>query len=96
MQNQELYQQKAQAQLDEWRADLDKLKAKVSGDSADRQLDINRNLKVLERKIEEGREKLSDISQIGEDSWESASANVRSAWDSVKFEANDLIAKLKR
>lgn len=96
MQNRELYQQKAQAQLDEWRADFDKLKAKMSDASADRQLDINRNLNILERKIEEGREKLSDISQFGEDSWETASANVRSAWDSVKFEANDVIAKLKR
>jgi hypothetical protein len=96
MQNRKLYQQKAQAQLDEWRADFDKLKARASGASADRQLDISRNLKVLERKIEEGRGKLSEISRYSEDSWESASETVRSAWDSIKFEANDLIAKLKR
>lgn len=96
MQNRKLYQRKAKAQLAQWRADFDKLKARASGASADRQLEINRNLKVLERKIEEGRDRLSEISRYSEDSWESASENVRSAWESIKFEANDIIAKLKR
>ena len=96
MQNRKLYQRKAKAQLVQWRADLDKLKARAVGASADRQLEINRNLKVLERKIEEGRSKLSEISRYGEDSWESAGKTVRSAWESIKFEANDVVAKLKR
>ncbi|WP_404366887.1 hypothetical protein [Marinobacter sp.] len=96
MKNRELYQQKVQAQLDEWRADFDKFKAKASDASADSQLDINRNLKSLEAKIEEGRKKLSEISDFGEETWDSASENVRSGWESVKSGANDAIARLKR
>lgn len=96
MKNKELYQQKVQAQLDEWRADFDKLSARASGASADRQLDMKRHLKALEKKIQEGRDKLSEISKFGEESWESASDSVRSAWESVKSEANEAITKLKR
>jgi hypothetical protein len=39
MNEKELYQQKKQAQLDEWKAEVDKLKAKASGASADAQMD---------------------------------------------------------
>ena len=58
MNDKELYQQKMQARLDEWKADVDKLKAKASGSSADVQLDMNRQIKALERNIEEGKAKL--------------------------------------
>jgi hypothetical protein len=34
-----LYQQKKQSQLDEWQAEVDKLKAKALGASADAQLE---------------------------------------------------------
>lgn len=96
MKNKELYQQKVQAQLDEWRADFDKFKARASSASAEGQLDINKNLTSLETKIEEGKDKLAEIARFGEASWESASESLRSGWESVKSEANATIAKLKR
>ncbi|MFA7083700.1 MAG: hypothetical protein WC141_04095 [Arcobacteraceae bacterium] len=40
MQDKELYEQKKQAQLDEWKADIDKLKAKASMMNADAQIKI--------------------------------------------------------
>ena len=58
MNEKQLYQQKRQAQLDEWQADLDKFKAKASGASADAQLRLNAQIKVLEGKIEEGKDNL--------------------------------------
>ena len=57
MNEKELYQQKKQAQLDEWKAEVDKLKAKASGASADAQLELNREIDTLEGKIEQGRAK---------------------------------------
>lgn len=38
MSEKEIYQQKTQAQLDEWKAEVDKLKAKAFGSSADAQM----------------------------------------------------------
>jgi len=52
MNEKELYQQKTQAQLDEWKAELDKLKAKASSASADTQLELNKQIKALEGKLE--------------------------------------------
>ena len=96
MNDRELYQQKMQAQLDEWKAEIDKLRAKASGASADAQLDINRQIKSLERNIEVGRAKLSEIASAGEDAWESIREGVESAWDSLKSAATDAAAKFKK
>ncbi|MBS3804631.1 MAG: coiled coil domain-containing protein [Oleiphilaceae bacterium] len=96
MKDKEIYQRKIQAQLDEWRADIDKLKARASGAGADSQLEINKNLRILESKVEEGKEKFLEISRYGEAAWDSASESVRSGWESVKSEANDALTKLKR
>ena len=52
-----LYQQKKQAQLDEWKADIAKLKAKAEGASAETQLAMNEQLKGLQARIDEGNSK---------------------------------------
>ncbi len=57
MNEKELYQQKKQAQLDEWKAEVDKLKAKASGATADAQIELNKQIEALEGKIEEGKTK---------------------------------------
>lgn len=95
MNDRELYQRKMQARLDESKAEIDKLKAKASGASADVQLDINRQIRVLERNIQEGRAKLSEIASAGEDALESIKEGVESAWDSLKSAATDAVAKFK-
>lgn len=96
MNEKELYQQKKQAQLDEWKAELGKLKAKASGASADTQLGLNKQIKVLEGKLEEGNTKLAEISDASEDAWESIKKGGESAWDSMKSAFNDAAAKFKK
>ncbi len=90
-----LYQQKMQARLDEWKAEIAKLKAKASGASADVQLDVNKQIKVLERNLEEGKAKLSEIAEASEGAWESIKDGVESAWDSLKSAATDAASKFK-
>jgi len=91
----DLYQRKMQAQLDEWKADVDKLKARASGASADTQLKMNEQIKVLDSKIAEGKAKLSELSRAGEDAWESVREGVESAWDSLKSAISDAATKFK-
>lgn len=95
MKDKELYQQKKQAQLDEWKAEVDKLKAKASGASADAQLEMNKQIKALETKIEENKAKLSELAKAGEDAWESIKDGVESAWDSMKSAVSDTAKKFK-
>jgi len=96
MNEKELYQQKKQAQLDEWKAEVDKLKARTSGASADAQLELNKQIEALEGKIEEGKTKLAEIADASEDAWESMKEGVESAWESMKSAFSDAAAKFKK
>jgi len=96
MSEKELYQQKKQDQLDEWKAEVDKLKAKASGASADTQMELNKQIEALEGKIEEGQSKLAEIADASEDAWESIKDGVESAWDSMKSAFSDAAAKFKK
>jgi flagellar biosynthesis chaperone FliJ len=96
MNDKELYQQKMQARLDEWKAEVDKLKAKGSGASADVQLDMNKQIRVLEGRIEDGKAKLSELTEASEDAWESIKEGVESAWGSLRSAATDAAAKFKK
>ncbi len=96
MSEKELYQQKKQAQLDEWEAEVDKLKAKASGASADAQLELNKEIEELEGKIEQGKSKLAELADASEGAWGSIKEGVESAWDSMKSSFRDATAKFKK
>ena len=96
MNEKELYQQKMQAQLDEWTADVDKLKAKASQASADGQIQIHKEIEALEGKIEEGKAKLAEVVDASEDAWDSIKDGVESAWDSMKSAFSEAAAKFKK
>jgi DNA-binding transcriptional regulator GbsR (MarR family) len=96
MNEKELYQQKKQAQLDEWKAEVDKLKAQASGASADAKLETNRQIESLEGRIEEGKSKLAEVGDASDDTWESIKDGMESTWDSMKSAFNDAAEKFKK
>ena len=84
MNERELYRQKMEAQLDEWKADLDKLKARASGADADARLKLKGKVREIEAELEKGKSKLRKLSQAGEDSWDSVKEDLSSSWDSMR------------
>ena len=96
MSEKELYQQKKQAQLDEWKAQVDKLKAKASGADAEAELELNKQIEALESKIESGKTKLAEIADASEEAWESFKDGVESAWESITSAFSDAAAKFKK
>jgi flagellar biosynthesis chaperone FliJ len=95
MNEKDLYQQKMQAQLDDWMAKVGILKARASKASADVQLEMNRQIKTLETLIEEGKSKLSELAKSGEDAWKSLKGGVESAWATMKSAVRDAAARFK-
>ncbi|MDD2266145.1 hypothetical protein [Sulfuricurvum sp.] len=95
MSDKALYQQKKEAQLNVWKAEIDKLKAKSSMASADAQIEMNKQITMLEKKIDEGKTKLSDLIQATDDMYESMKAGVESSWDSLKTAFSDMTSKIK-
>ena len=96
MSEKELYRQKKQAQLDQWNAEVDKLKAEASEASADAQLELNREIEALDGKIEQGKAKFAELAEASDDAWASIKDGVESAWDSMKSAFSDAAAKFKK
>lgn len=63
MNEKEAIEQKYQAKLEAWRADVDKLKAQAKAANADSQLAIDRKIKELERQRDAAVEKLRQLSE---------------------------------
>ena len=95
MNDKELFQQKKQAQLDEWKADINKLKAKASMMSADVQIKLNENISTLERGFDESKSKLSELKEAAEEKYESMESSVESAWDKIASKFNEVKEKFK-
>lgn len=95
MNDKELYKQKFQAQLDEWKAEINKLKAKSMSAKADAQMEMNSLIADIEAKIKTANEKLNELSEAGEGAWESVKGGVESAWSSLKKSVHDAVARFK-
>ena len=91
----ELYRQKMKAQFDELMADVDKLRAKASGASADAKLKLAQDVKDLEVRIDEGKAKLAELADASEDRWDSVKEGFESAWGTLKSAVKDASAKFK-
>ncbi len=95
MSEKDLYRQKKQAQLDEWKADLDKLKAKAEGVSADTKLKMKEQIETIKSEIKKAETKLNELAGAGEDAWGLIKEGVESAWGSLKTAFNDATSKFK-
>jgi len=91
----ELYKQKFQAQLDEWKADINKLKAKAMESKADAQLEINKLVVELEAKVQVATAKLGELSEASEGALDSVKKGVESARDALKSSVRDARSKFK-
>ena len=72
MSDKEQYRQKMQAHLDEWKAELEKLKNKASRVDAETRMKMKNDIADLEKKLQAGRAKLAELEKAGGEAWESA------------------------
>lgn len=77
------YQQKLQAQLDEWNADIDKLKARADKAEASVKLEYYKQIEDLRMKQGVASKKLTELKLAGDDAWEDLKAGVESAWNTL-------------
>ncbi|SDK35837.1 hypothetical protein SAMN04487954_11542 [Billgrantia gudaonensis] len=83
MSDREAYEQKLQAKLDEWQAEIDKLRARAKGAEADARIDREKEAARLEARREEVRQKLQEMREASDDAWEDVKAGAERAWDSL-------------
>lgn len=95
MSDKELYQRKYQAQLDEWKAEVAKLKARAVGAKADAQIEMNKHVKELDHRMRDASAKLAELATASEERWESLRNNVERTWDALKAGVGAAAAKFK-
>ncbi|MFO7634804.1 MAG: hypothetical protein R6W76_19805 [Caldilinea sp.] len=79
MSSKQEYQQQLQAQLDEWQADVDRLRAKVSTAITDVHPEMDERIEELKRRIEAGQTQLAELAKASDDGWKSMKDDIESA-----------------
>jgi len=74
------YEKKLQAQLDEFSAEIDRLKARA--DKAEEPWH-RQQIEALQEKHKLAKEKLGELKESSDDAWEDMKEGISSAWDSV-------------
>ncbi len=80
MATKQAYQQKLQAQLNEWDAKLDVLTAQSQKVSADLRITYENELAQLKAQRTGARKSLDELAQRGETAWEDMKAGTEKAW----------------
>lgn len=82
--NKQAYQQKLQAQLDEWSAEIDRLKAKARQADANAQLNYNKEIENLKTYQAQASEKLSELKAASDEAWEDLKTGTEDAWKTLQ------------
>ncbi len=85
MERRNAYEDKLRAQVEEWNAKLDQLRAKASQADADTRIEIQERIRELEKARENAQGELEALTKVGED-----------AWDKAKKKADDAVATVER
>jgi len=80
MNDKQAYEKKIQAQLDEWSAEIDHLKAKTTDLEADMQLEYNKRIEDLQNMRQAAADRLDELRKSGDDAWRDLKVGVDAAW----------------
>ena len=94
MNDKELYLQKVQTELNEWKAQVELFKTKAASATVDAKISMNKEIKVYEEKVEEAKAKLSELSKSTESTFESMKKTFETKWEIVKTAITDTAKKL--
>ena len=95
MSNKQTYQQKLQAQLDEWDAKIDVLKAKAEKADADMKLQIDEQMANLRTKQNAARQRMAELQDASDDAWEDLKGGLESAWRTLGDAVQNATSRFK-
>ena len=80
MTDQSAYAQKLRAKLDEWQADIDKMKAQAEQAEADGKIEYDEQIRELRAKRDEMEDKLDALQEANESAWDDVRQGADRAW----------------
>jgi len=88
------YVQKLEAQIKEWRTELDALKVRAEKASAEAKADLGQAYEHLKKQEDELSLKLEGVRKAGLESWEALKHSVEGAWTDLKATFDKAKAKV--
>lgn len=95
MDRRKAYEEKLEAQLKEWDAQIALLKAKAHKTKAEAAIGYHKTIDVLQQKQEEAKAKLREIKAAGGEAWEEVKAGAEKAWAEFTAAFHSAASKFK-
>jgi hypothetical protein len=92
----ELYKQKYEAQIHEWNARLDALKAQADKMTAQAKLDLKPHLDAVHAKFDAAKIRLDAISKATDEKWDDVVKDFDHGWSDLKAAAEGAYDAMKR
>lgn len=89
------YEEKLDAQLEEWSAHIALLKARADKARAEAKVEYYKTIEALQRRQDEARTKLQELRTAGDEAWEDLKTGAEKAWEEVKTAFHDAVSKFK-
>ncbi|MEJ2032335.1 MAG: coiled coil domain-containing protein [Deltaproteobacteria bacterium] len=89
------FEEKLDAQLKEWNAQIALLKAKANTAKAEAKVEYYAKIEALQHKRDSAKAKLQELKDAGDEAWEDLKAGAEKAWAEVKAAFHDAASKFK-
>jgi multidrug resistance efflux pump len=89
------FEEKLDAQLEEWNAQIALLKAKADKAKAEAKIEYYKTIEALQHKQDETRTKLHELKTAGDEAWEDLKTGAEKAWAEVKTAFHLATSKFK-
>ena len=89
------YEEKIDAQLEEWNAQIALLKARADKARAGAKIEYNKTIEALQHRHDEARTKLHELKTAGDEAWEDLKTGAEKAWAEVKTAFHEAASKFK-
>jgi hypothetical protein len=89
------YEEKLDAQLKEWNAQITLLRAKAKNAKAGAKVDYYKTIDTLEHKQDKAKTKLQELQTAGDEAWEAVKTGAEKAWAEVKTAYHDAASRFK-
>ena len=89
------YEEKLDAQLEEWSAQIALLKARADKAKAEGKIEYNKSIEALQHRLDEARVKLRELKTSGDEAWEDIKTSAEKVWDEVKAAFQSAASRFK-
>jgi hypothetical protein len=96
MNNRELYKQKYEAQMHEWSAKLDLMKAQSEKLTAEAKLEMKPHLDSVHEKLGAAQARFQDAAMATDDRWHELTSSIDESWKDFKASVEGAYDALKR